>query len=178
METFYFEKLSELKQNMKLLQTKLEAKLILKGKQVTIEGEALQEYTASRVLEAMQFGFSAKNALLLIEPETSFQKINIKHATRRKNRYDVRARIIGKEGKTKRTIESVSGCAVIINGNEIGLLGPAEVMDDAVLAVQRLVKGSKEANVYNYLERRNTQRKKLLNETLDLGLKIKEKDEK
>lgn len=171
METLYFNKLTELKKEFKNLEKKLKVKMFLKGKVLTIEGEAIDEYSALKVLKAMQFGFSAKKSLLLLEPDMEFIKLHIRNFTRRKNLYDVRARIIGKEGKTKRTIENVSNCLVILNGNELGILGPTENMDSAITGLKNLIKGSKEGNVYAYMEKRNAQKRNLLNEAEDLGLK-------
>lgn len=176
METFYFNKTSELKREFATLQKKLNVKMQLIGSQLTIEGEAINEFSASHVLEAMVFGFSAKKSLMLLEPDIELKIIKIKDNTRRKDLEDVRSRIIGKEGKTKHTIENVSGCFLELNGNEVGILGPVEAMDSAVQALKNIIKGSKQANVYSYLERMNRTRRKLLNASDDLGLKLKDKD--
>ena len=85
---------------------------------------------------------------------------------------EVRGRIIGREGKTKRTIEEISGCDLYINEdiNQIGIIGNAESIEEATTALTNLIKGSKHANVYRFLEKINTERKK---NRFDLGLKNK-----
>ncbi len=177
MEKFYFDKTSELKREFQNLQKKLSVVMNLKGGELTIEGEAINEFSASQVLNAMAFGFSAKKSLLLLDPDMSYRRLNIKNFTRRKDLEDVRSRIIGHEGKTKHTLENVSSCFIELKGNEVAIIGPTESIDSTVLAMKNIIKGSKQANVYNYLERMNVVRRKLINETPDLGLKESGKKE-
>src|SRR5262245_42623658 len=110
MEEYYFSKVRELNKEKTELEKRLKIKISVKGKSVRIEGEALDEYEAARVFEAMEFGFSSKRALTLLSEDIVFRKIPIKNFTRRKNLKEVRGRIIGKEGKTKRTIENIASC--------------------------------------------------------------------
>lgn len=160
METLYFVKVRELKKEKDKLEKKLEVKINIEGKKVTIDGEAFKEYEAKIILEAMQFGFSAKQALSLTDEELVFRKIPMKNFTRRKNMHEVRGRVIGREGKTKRTIEDISNCEVVINENTIGIIGPATGIEEATTAITNLIKGTKQANVYRFLERMNTGKKK------------------
>ncbi|MEK6850523.1 MAG: KH domain-containing protein [Nanoarchaeota archaeon] len=172
METLYFKKVKELQNEKERLERRLEVKINIQGKKVTIEGDSFKEYEALMILEAMQFGFSANKALTLMDEQIVFRKIPIKSFTRRKNLTEVRGRIIGKEGKTKRTIEDISGCDLAINDGEIGIIGPAEQIEEATTAITNLIRGTKQANVYRFLERINTGKKDL---STDLGLKIKNK---
>lgn len=161
MESFYFEKINNLKKEKSALEQKLKVKIAILGKKVTIEGSPINEYGASIIIEAMQFGFSAKKAMALLNDDIIFRKIPIKDFTRRKNLKEVRGRVIGKEGKTKNTIEEISGCDIIINDNNtIGIIGEARKIEEATTALQNLIKGSKQANVYRFLERMNKEKKK------------------
>ena len=169
------ERLTELKKEKAEIGKKLHIKISLNGRQAIIEGDSVDEYTATQVLEALSFGFSAKKALLLVEPDMLLRKIHIRDYTRRKNLKDVRARIIGTEGKTKRTIESISDCEIVINGNEVGIIGLVDNIESATIGLKNIVKGSKQANVYNFMERMNTEKKKYKNE--DLGLRDKDDNE-
>ncbi len=159
METIYFEKTKELKSNLHELERKLKVSLILTGRKLTIEGSPLDEYEALRILEAIHFGFSAKKALLLIDPETIFKIIHIKEHSRKKNLYDVRARIIGTLGKTKRTIEEVSDTFIELKENDVGIIGSAEKIEEAITALTSLIRGAKQSNVYNFLEKMNKAKK-------------------
>ena len=161
METIYFKNTKEIKKAKEEIEKNLNVTITLVGKKALIEGASLNEYEAWNILDAISFGFSAKKALQLKESELSFKKINIKDFTRRKNMYDVRARIIGKEGKVKRTIEDLSDCEMIIKDNMIGIIGYAESIDIVITALTNLIRGSKVSNVYNFLEKMNRDRRTL-----------------
>src|SRR3989338_4273634 len=124
-----------------------------------MEGEDIKEYEATRVLEAMGLGFSAHKALKLLEQDTLFRKINIKEFTRRKDLRDVKSRVIGKEGKTKATIENLTDCEIVISENSVGIIGEALSIDEAVTAIKNIIRGTKQANAYKYLEKMNAIRK-------------------
>ncbi len=173
METFYFKSIKEIIKEKENIERKLGIKIRITGKKVSINEEPYKEYEASIILEAISFGFSAKKSLSLLEEEMIFRKINIKDFTRRKNLHEVRARIIGREGKTKRTIENISGCDIILKDNTLGIIGSAESVELATMALKNLIKGSKQANVYRFLERTN--KTKNIDE---LGLKDKEQEKK
>lgn len=173
METLLFTNTSGIRREKRLLEQQLRVGITLSDRRVTIEGAPLDEYIAQLVLEAMSFGFTPKQALQLKSEDMAFKKLHIRDFTRRKNLKDVCARLIGKEGKTKRTIEGIADCNVIISKSEVGIIGNAASIDATVQAIQNIIKGSKQANVYRYLERRNAERKKHGD---GLGLKIKEKN--
>jgi ribosomal RNA assembly protein len=168
METIFFENTSKIKKNLKLLQEKLNIKITLKGKQVTIEGSSMDEYEAEKILDAINFGFTARKALLLTDPDMEFRKMNIKKYTRRKNLTEVKARIIGTKGKTKRVLSDISGCDIIVKENTVGILGPTESVGSTTTALANLIKGTKIGNVFKYLERTNRLRKE---KEENLGLK-------
>ncbi len=155
METIYFQKPSELRKNLALLEKALKVKISRNGRLATIKGSGIAEYEASLVLQAMAFGFSAKKALLLKSSEFIFKIIHIRNFTRKKNLQEVRARIIGKKGKTIRTIENISEVHLLLKENELGVIGEAESITETETALKNLIKGTKQSNVYRYLEKSN-----------------------
>ena len=158
METVYLKKIGEVKKLKFQLEKKLDVKLkIVKGR-VDIVGTAVDEYDAVRVFDAIGFGFSVRKALKLKEDDTIFKLVHIKEYTKR-NLRDVKARLIGTHGKTKKTISEISGCEVIIGESDVGIIGYAEDVESAEIAVINLIKGSKQANIYRYLERMNLAKK-------------------
>lgn len=161
----YFPRIIELRREKEMLERKLGVKIILEGKKAIVDGDALDEYEAVLVLEAMQFGFSAKKALLLSSEDFIFRKLPIKQFTRRKDLSVVRGRVIGKEGKTKNALENISGCEIMIKDDAVGLIGSAESIDEATTALTNLIRGSKQANVYRFLERMNAAKKQWGNES-------------
>ena len=159
METLYFDRLGELRRTKNELERRLKVSISIEGKKVTINGNAFEEFEALTVLEAMNFGFSAQTALMLKDDDTVFRIIPIKNFTRRKDLETVKARIIGTQGRTKRTIENLADCQVIVKGNEVGLICPAEEIDYVITGMTNLIRGSKQANVYKFLEKINAAKK-------------------
>lgn len=175
MESFILDKTAEVRKNKEELEQKLKVSISITGRKVTIDGDAVDEYEASLILEAIDLGFSAKKALQLKDPDMVFRRLNIKKFTKPQRIPDVRSRIIGTEGKTKRTIENIGSCDMVIKGNEIGLICPAETLEETTTAISNLIRGSKQGNVYAFLEKMNRERKKFAD---DLGLKTKKDKEK
>jgi ribosomal RNA assembly protein len=155
MQTIYFKNLKEIKRTKAELEKKLSIKININKKKVDISGTAMNEYEASIVLDAINFGFSTKKALLLKEEDACLRILNIKDFTRKKNLKEVRARIIGKQGKTRKTIENISNCFMVIKDNEIGIIGEAESVEDLITATKNLIRGTKQSNTYRYLEKIN-----------------------
>ena len=137
----------------------------VKGKDVTILGSPENEYVAEKVIEALEFGFPFSVALLVKEEDFMLEVLNIKDHTRRKDLEKVRARIIGKEGKTLRTLLELTKCHFEIKGNSVGIIGDPEHMRIATEAMIYLIHGSKHANVYAFLEKHQVK------PVFDLGLK-------
>jgi len=159
MESIYLSRVNETKKLKLKLQRELNVKLKIVGKKVVIDGKAIDEYDAMKVFEAIGFGFSVSKALMLKEEDFVFRVVHIKDHTRR-NLRDIKSRLIGKRGKTRRMISEISGCEVLIKEGEVGIIGEVSDVEDTLIAVVSLIKGSKEANMYKYLEKRNRVRKK------------------
>jgi rRNA processing protein Krr1/Pno1 len=67
MKIIISEKIPRIIKNRKRLEEKLEVKISIRGREVTIEGLPLNEYVAEKVIEAIDFGFSLSNAFLIKE---------------------------------------------------------------------------------------------------------------
>lgn len=156
MHTIIFNKTLELAKNREKLEKKLNVKIEIQGKKVTIEGSALDEYEASIILDAINFGFSAKKALLIKEQNMIFRIIKMKDFTKKKNLEQVRSRAIGKHGKTKKTIENITGSNIIIKDNEIGIISGPESINTLITGVTALIRGKKQSTTYSFLEKQRS----------------------
>ena len=152
-------RVKEVLRNKARLEQKLNCKINIKDKTITIDTDPFNEYEAQRVFDAINLGFSVEKALQVLDEEINFIKINIKDYANTKNLEVVRSRLIGTHGKTKKTIEEITKCDVSIHDNIVGIIGPAEVTERALTAVTNIIKGTKQANAYKYLERINSQKK-------------------
>ena len=166
MKTILLEKTGSVRKNLEVLEKKIHVKIVLKGRLVSISGEELNEYLASQVIEALSLGFTQEDALLLLEPDFIFEKLEIKNFTKRHNLAEVRARIIGKNGKTKKLVEDLSECCVCLHDNFVGVIGESERIKIAIQALIKIIQGSKQSSVYAYLEKQRT-----IYHPEDLGLK-------
>lgn len=162
MQEIYVENIREVIRGRRLITKELNVKITHKGKNVFVEGNADKEYIALEILEAVNVGFSIDSALILKEDGMMLQRVDIKDITKRGDLDRVRARIIGKKGGTLATLGNLTNCKISLQGNEVGLIGNAEIMDDAVQAVTSLIQGSKQGNVYSRLER-ESKKKRLRN---------------
>ncbi len=158
-EILIFKRTNEIKKALPELKKRFNLEFSLEGKKLSYSGDSLEEYEASMIIDAINFGFTAKKALLLTDTELQFKKINIKDFTRRKNLHEVIARVIGTQGKTKKTIEQLSECFLEISEREVGIIGEAEAVEKTTTAITSLIRGSKQANVYAFLENMNKVKK-------------------
>jgi KH domain-containing protein len=165
MKTFFLDELVVLKKFKRKLQKELEVKILIVGNEVSIDGEADDEFFAEKIIVALSFGFPMEAALSIKREEFLFEILNIKDYTKKKDYKTIRARIIGSGGKTLRTLATLTECFFEIKENTVGIIGSPESIETAQTAITSIIQGSKQANVYSYLEKHKVQ------PVLDLGLK-------
>ncbi|MCF7910470.1 hypothetical protein K9L16_02245 [Candidatus Pacearchaeota archaeon] len=154
--------------NRKKLERELSVDISNRGKEIyinSVKDSAEDEYLAEKVIEAINFGFAVEDALLAKKEDFIFEILNIKDYAKSKNLERVRGRLIGKQGKAKNTISNLSNCVIEIKDNAVGIIGPAEQVQNAQEAIILVIKGSKHSNVYSHLEKNQPK------PILDLGLK-------
>lgn len=165
MKVLIIDKLARVVKARKKLEEKLDVKITNRGKEVKIVGKPEDEYVAERVLDALNFGFPYANAILIKEEDFDFEILNIKDYTNRKDLEAIRARIIGKNAGTLKTLCQLTNCFFELNDNYVGIIGSPECIKNAQEAVISIVQGSKQANVYARLEKHRVK------EPVDFGLK-------
>jgi rRNA processing protein Krr1/Pno1 len=163
------EDISQVVKSKKRLERLLNVKITIKNNEISVEGVPEDEYTAEKVIDAINFGFPISTALLIKTEDFLFEILDIKTYTHRKDFKTIRARIIGKEGKTLKTLNTLTECNFELKDNDVGIIGSPECIKNAQDAIILIVQGSKQANVYAFLEKRQVK------PVLDLGLKEKKK---
>lgn len=124
--------------------------------------DALMALKMRDIVKAIGRGFSPEHAMRLFSDDAYFELLDIhdyvgkhkQHARR------VKARVIGKEGKTRRILEEQTGCHVSVYGHTVAIIGDLENVGDCKQALDMLLSGSEHASVYRFLEnRRRSERK-------------------
>lgn len=169
MQQIYCESIGKVLSERNNLEKELKVKITNKGNVIQVNGQPEDEYLAIQVIEAMTLGFSSTKALLLAQEDFIFEKILIKNLTHRHDLERIRGRIIGTNGRTKRTIESLGNCNISVHDNTVGIIGFADEIETTITALKSLIKGKKQTKTYSYLEEARSKFKNELN--IDLGLK-------
>jgi ribosomal RNA assembly protein len=167
MQEIYVENIKEILRTKSRIQKELKVKLTNKGHNIFIDGKPEDEFLALKVLEAVNLGFSVDSALQLKEEDIILQSLNIKDLTKRNDLDRVRARIIGTNGRTLKTLDNLTNCDLSLHDNQIGIIGDTEEIEDAIQALTSIIQGSKQSNVYARLEK---QRKKKRLEDKNINL--------
>ncbi len=118
---------------------------------------------AKEVVIAIGRGFSPEHAFKLIEDENAVLDIIDLRAIFGRSESDIRrvkGRIIGMEGKTRRTIEELTDTHISIYGHTVGIIGNIENVQVAREAIQMLIEGRQHATVYGFLHRKRRELKK------------------
>ncbi len=127
---------------------------IADGNEVTIAGEAYDEYNAKNVVQAFGRGFDIGKAYKLLNDDYFFKYTSLKDFLQKEGHVErIKARVIGKDGKTKLYIEEISGADLSIYGNTISLIGTTEQLEIASAAIQVLLEGGTHKKAYSIMER-------------------------
>jgi ribosomal RNA assembly protein len=107
------------------------------------------------IIRAIGRGFSPEHAFRLFGDETELFIFDIYDYVNKKESHLIRvkSRVIGREGKTKRVIEGLTGAFLSIYGHTVAVIADFESMDIAKKAIDMLLSGSEHPTVYRYLER-------------------------
>ncbi len=113
------------------------------------------------LVRAIGRGFNPEAAMEIVTKDMFFSLVDIRDYTGKKPKRirEMKGRIIGKEGKTKRIIQDLAGCSLCIYGHTVGIIAELDGMEIARTAVDMVLSGSRHASVYGYLERKRREAK-------------------
>jgi len=153
MKIIISEKIPRIIKNKRKLEIILQVKITNRGKEITINGGAEEEFLAEKVIDALNFGFSFTNAIKIKTEENIFEIVNIKDHTKRKDMGSVRGRIIGKAGKNLKVLSQLTKCHFEIKDNSVGIIGSSENFEEGYKSIISIIQGSKHSNVYGSVKR-------------------------
>jgi ribosomal RNA assembly protein len=117
---------------------------------------------AKDIVVAIGRGFSPDRALTLVNEDNTLDVLDL-HDIFGKNDSEIRrvdGRIIGREGKTRRIIEEMTGTLVSVSGHTVSIIGSYESVSTAKDAIEKLLKGRQHGTVYKFLRRKKSEAKK------------------
>jgi len=122
---------------------------------VTIEGEdAIGFLKARDVINAVAHGFSPEVAMKLLEEFNVLEIIDLTDYVPNNALQRVKGRIIGKEGKVRKTMEEMLNVNISIYDKTVAIIGDPEAANAAREAVLMLVEGAQHSTVQRFLERK------------------------
>jgi ribosomal RNA assembly protein len=127
-----------------------------KNGEVKVMGEdPLKLYITRKIIKAISRGFNPKTAQLLLKPDYILRIISLDEFIKKKNhRKRLKGRVIGKEGKARKTIEELTDCNMCVYGKTISIIGFVEDVETAARAVILLLEGSPHSNIFRFLEKK------------------------
>lgn len=122
---------------------------------VKIKGKnALLLYLCREIIRAIGRGFNPEIAMLLLKQDYGFEVLTLTDYARSKSDMErLKGRVIGEGGKARKVIEELTGCNISVYGKTVSIIGRVEDVPFARRAIESLLRGSKHATVYRWLEK-------------------------
>ncbi len=117
---------------------------------------------AKDLVTAIGRGFSPQRAFSLFNEDATLGIVDL-HEFFGKNESEIRrvdGRIIGREGKTRRILEQLTGTQISVSGHTVSIIGTFEGVSTAKDALEKLISGRQHGTVYKFLRKRRAQTKK------------------
>ncbi|MCX8165462.1 MAG: KH domain-containing protein [Acidilobaceae archaeon] len=109
---------------------------------------------AGEIIKAISYGFPPEKAMALLMDDQVLIYVDLREKLGDKPNHirRVKARIIGEEGRARRTLEQLSGTYIQIGEDFVAIVGEYERAMAAKEAVEMLIDGRAHSTVYRHLE--------------------------
>lgn len=130
------------------------------GDVVVTGKDSLKLFVLRDIIRAIGRGFNPEIAMQLLKPDYVFELINILDYVKNKEQLPrIRGRVIGKNGKSRETIEELTETKIVVYGKTIGIIGFIDDVASSRKAIEDLLNGALHKGVYKMLEKqRHTKR--------------------
>ena len=117
-------------------------------------GDPLKANISAEVVKAIGRGFNPEKAMFLFDENYQLIVMTLREYARKGSRRigEIKGRIIGREGKTKKVIEDLTGTSVSIYGDTVSVIGDYISIKYSLEAIKMIIEGRKQRTVYNFLE--------------------------
>ncbi len=127
--------------------------------EVTIDesraGDPSQAMKVRDIVTAIGRGFSEERAFRLLQEDVYLEVLDVKDFAHSRNRIsEIKARLIGTRGKTRRIVEELAEVEMSVYGHTVALIGEVFHLAIGKAAVEMLLRGSEHHTVYSFLERK------------------------
>jgi len=141
----------------KELEDEAKAKIDIDSKEgdvIILGSDPILLYALREVITAIARGFSPELARLIFKQDYALEIISLMDYSREKNHLlRLKGRVIGTEGKSRKTIEELTDCFISVYGKTICLIGPIDRVGVAKRAVLQLLDGAMHSSTFSMLER-------------------------
>jgi ribosomal RNA assembly protein len=144
-----------------LIEEKTTAQLDIDSEACTVTvvsaDDPLKAMRVADLVRAIGRGFSPERALPILDDDMLMLDVLdlSKMVGTKADMARVKGRIIGKDGKTREIMETLSGAKVSVYGKTVSLIGYPEQIKVARSAIEMLLEGAPHGNVYSFLEKKH-----------------------
>ncbi len=146
------------------LQNKTKTKIVISSKEgdVTVTGEdPILVLKSKDIVKAVGRGFNPEIALELLKEDELLDIINIQDFSGKSKKAEerLRSRVIGSNGKARRTLEKMTNTHICVYGKTVSIIGKEEDTYLTRRGVEMILNGSPHGNVYIWLQKQLNLRK-------------------
>jgi ribosomal RNA assembly protein len=155
--------------NREAIEEKTETVIVIDSDTGEVEirpGENLKDpvklFKARDIVKAIGRGFSPEQSIKLADDDYYLEIIRLKPLigdTQNRLRR-VKGRIIGTDGKTRKSIEELTKVSLVVSGSTVSIIGNFEQVNEARETVMSIINGSKIESVIGRLEQKRQEIKK------------------
>lgn len=147
----------------KELEEQCQAKINIDSKEgdVIVRGsDSIKLFMLKDIVRAIARGFNPEIAMQLLKNDYTLEMLNIVDYVKNKEQLPrIKGRVIGKNGKSRETIELLTETRVVVYGKTVGIIGFIDDVAVSRRAIELLLEGALHKGVFKMLEQHRRQRK-------------------